>query len=278
VLKLLISAVLLVRESLRSADAEADGSRAAEEGGAEHRSLLLRPRAALAAVAAVLRPQLERRLLLNKAGLAVLYCFNNQLAFALFTWADAASITLVKSASSIVSALLLWAALGRPIGALQWLCISLQVLGLFIVQYDSCKGAPLLPPTVYVALVVGMLCSCSAGVWNEWVLKNLRATMYVTLPRRGTTMRALAADTTPFLYACSLQAPAELLSLPVRRVAEPGRLRCQPGLAGRAWAVAARCLLSRLSRVRGGHHSGPGAAGPGCDGRAARLSRARGRR
>lgn len=73
VLKLLISAGLLLRETLRAAP--------------EAPSALRHPRAALRCVVEGVRPQLERRLLWNKAGLAVLYAFNNQLAFALFRWA-----------------------------------------------------------------------------------------------------------------------------------------------------------------------------------------------
>lgn len=190
VLKLLLSLLLLTRQTL-AAEAQSAGTTDEAHGRRAGAAVLpLRAARSLRSLA----PLLTRRLLWNKAGLSVLYCFNNQLAFALFRWADAASITLIKSASSIVSALLLWALLSRPIAPLQWHAIALQVLGLFIVQYDSCKGAPLLSLSTYAALLLSMLCSCSAGVWNEYVLKNVAAPMHlqnVVLYSAGVLLNAL---------------------------------------------------------------------------------------
>jgi UDP-galactose transporter len=123
--------------------------------------------------------QVSRPLLGHCFGLALLYCFNNQLAFSLFRWADAATVTLIKSASSFVSAILLWLLLSRPIAPLQWHAILLQVLGLFIVQYDACKGTALLPLPVYFALLLALFISSFAGVWNEHVLKTVKVSMHV---------------------------------------------------------------------------------------------------
>ena len=176
-LKLCLSLLLLSRQTLASHALLPQPVDAEEVHGRRAGAAALPLRAALALRS--LGPLLTPRLLWNKAGLAVLYCFNNQLAFALFRWADAASITLIKSASSIVSALLLWTLLRRPIAPLQWHAIALQVLGLFIVQFDSCKGAPLLSLPTYLELLLSMLCSCSAGVWNEYVLKNVDAPMHL---------------------------------------------------------------------------------------------------
>jgi len=125
------------------------------------------------------RAQVDQRLLLHTAGLSALYCGNNQLAFALFRWADAATVTLIKSSSSIVSALLLWLLLDRPIATLQWHAIVLQVLGLFIVQYDDCKHAVLLSLPIYLALFCSLFISSLAGVWNEHVLKTFKVTVHV---------------------------------------------------------------------------------------------------
>ena len=132
-----------------------------------------------AALWAALRGLVSDQLLAHTGGLALLYCFNNQLAFSLFRWADAATVTLIKSASSIVSALLLWVLLSRPIAPLQWHAITLQVLGLFIVQYDSCKGSALLSIPVYLALFGSLFISSGAGVWNEHVLKTFGISMHV---------------------------------------------------------------------------------------------------
>ena len=167
VCKFWISAVLFRQEILQPVRIPLSNSRDEESGFSVPPSLL-----------EALQRQVDKRLLSHTGGLALLYCFNNQLAFALFRWADAASVTLVKSASSVVSAILLWLLLSRPITSLQWTAILLQVLGLWIVQYDSCKHAILLEPLVYVALFVSLGISSGAGVWNEHVLKTSRVSMH----------------------------------------------------------------------------------------------------
>ena len=161
VCKLCISVALFRRETRNSAD---ESAASISTGGG---------------VLLALQKQVDKRLLLHTGGLALLYGFNNQLAFALFRLADAASVTLIKSASSVVSAILLWMLLARPIAALQWIAIVLQVLGLWIVQYDACKHAVLLSLPVYLALFASLLISSGAGVWNEHVLKTFQVSMHV---------------------------------------------------------------------------------------------------
>jgi drug/metabolite transporter (DMT)-like permease len=180
VCKLCISAAFFARETLAARRAAAAGTPGdAEQPTHTHARDGLAHVPAHAAVLAAFKAQVNKRLLLHTGGLALLYCFNNQLAFALFLWADAASVTLIKSASSIVSAVLLWLLLARPIVALQWLAIVLQVLGLFIVQYDDCKHAALLKVPIYFALFVSLFISSAAGVWNEHVLKTFQVPLHV---------------------------------------------------------------------------------------------------
>ena len=125
-----------------------------------------------------LASQLSFRLVAHCSVLAALYCLNNQLAFVIFRWADAASITLIKSASSFVSALFLWLFLKRPVNRLQWVSICIQVLGLVVVQYDDCKKSTLLPTTTYAALLLSLCISSAAGVWNEHLLKTFSASLH----------------------------------------------------------------------------------------------------
>ena len=125
VFKLCISASLFYRDTLNDRVASAAALPAGEEEAGEGKLPPAGPRGVLQAF----RAQVDQRLLLHTAGLSALYCGNNQLAFALFRWADAATVTLIKSSSSIVSALLLWLLLDRPIATLQWHAIVLQVLG-----------------------------------------------------------------------------------------------------------------------------------------------------
>ena len=129
-------------------------------------------------IAAQLATQLTYPLVTQCGFLAALYCVNNQLAFAIFRWADAASITLVKSASSFVSALFLWLFLKRPVNHFQWISICVQVLGLVVVQYDDCKKTTLLPLTTYLALLASLCISSAAGVWNENLLKTFSASLH----------------------------------------------------------------------------------------------------
>ena len=129
-------------------------------------------------IAFQLTTQLSYPLVSQCGFLAALYCVNNQLAFALFRWADAASITLVKSASSFVSALFLWTFLKRPVNHFQWISICVQVLGLVVVQYDDCKKTTLLPFTTYLALLASLSISSAAGVWNEHLLKTFSASLH----------------------------------------------------------------------------------------------------
>ena len=165
VIKLLISSVFLGRVVLETqADVEL-----AQDG-----------RAALAArVLARFRQDVNPRLLFYLGGLAALYCFNNQLAFQVFRLADAATVTLVKSASTAVSAGLLWLLLSRSISKQQLIAIALQSLGLFVAQYDACKKATLLPLYVYLLLLLSLLITSVSGVINESLLKGERAHMHV---------------------------------------------------------------------------------------------------
>ena len=131
---------------------------------------------ALRAFAAQVR---EPRLLTHYAGLALLYLFINQTHFVIYAWADAASVALVKCTSTLVTALLLWGALARPISPLQWTAIGQQACGLFVVQYDACAGAPLLSLPVYAALFACVATSAVAGVWNENLLKSSATSLHV---------------------------------------------------------------------------------------------------
>jgi drug/metabolite transporter (DMT)-like permease len=165
VIKLLISAMLFTRVvHAERADVElAQGSHAELAG----------------LVWARFRQDFSPRLAVHLGGLAALYCFNNQLAFRVFRLADAATVTLVKSASTAVSAALLWLLLARPISHQQLIAIALQSLGLFVAQYDACKQATVLPPYVYLLLLLSLLITSFSGVANEKLLKDESVHMHV---------------------------------------------------------------------------------------------------
>ena len=105
--------------------------------------------------------------------LALMYFVNNQVTFALYLRADPASINMLKSGSSILTALVWCVCMGRLISIPHWAFIVLQVTGLFLTQYDSCKDGLLLTQPVYAAIAGSVLITAASGVWNENQLKTL---------------------------------------------------------------------------------------------------------
>jgi len=112
-------------------------------------------------------------------GLALLYVINNQLAFVLYLYVDMASISMFKSFSSILSAILLWLFCERTLVREQWASIILQVVGLIIVQYDSCRDAPFLAIKDYITLIVSTLITAICSVWNERLIKTYSVNMHI---------------------------------------------------------------------------------------------------
>jgi len=123
--------------------------------------------------------ELTPSFILSIFGLALLYCINNQLAFVLFLYVDPASITLFKSWATALSALILWQWFNRPIGKSQWAAISLQVVGLIIVQYDPCINSASSSLSSYLLLMLSVSITAICGVWNEQIVKNQNASLNV---------------------------------------------------------------------------------------------------
>jgi hypothetical protein len=118
------------------------------------------------------------------AVLATFYCVNNNLTFALFRIADGANIALIKSGSSVASAILLRFGLGRAISSTQWSAIWLQAFGLVVTQFGTtCSNTPLLRWYTYCLLLVSLLISSFCGVWNDQMLK--------VASRHGTSMHVV---------------------------------------------------------------------------------------
>jgi hypothetical protein len=112
-------------------------------------------------------------LLRNTALLAALYCVNNHIAFLVFRMADGANITLIKSGSSFVCALMLRFALGRAISRVQWSAIFLQIFGLVVAQFGAtCSNTPILPGYAYLLLFISLVISSVSSVWNDQLLKH----------------------------------------------------------------------------------------------------------
>lgn len=160
----------------------------------------------------------QPRLLLHMLALAIIYCYNNALMFWLFARADPGSITLIKSASTILTAVLMYVWRRFTLSALRWMLILLQLCGLVVAQFHPCTGRPHLPMHVYAVLCVSLFNSTVANVWNEHVIKNFQyaslATKNVHLYFFGALLngalflyhRVHTPGTPPFLYGYSMAA------------------------------------------------------------------------
>jgi drug/metabolite transporter (DMT)-like permease len=116
---------------------------------------------------------------LHLFSLAFLYLFNNQLNFYTNGEADPGTIYLFKSGSTLITALMLWFFLGRKNSDLQWGAIFMQVTGLFVVQYDPCKGQAVLPIYLYFLMALSTTISSTTAVRNDYMLKNFKMSMHV---------------------------------------------------------------------------------------------------
>mmetsp|Transcript_45942 Transcript_45942/g.74951 ORF Transcript_45942/g.74951 Transcript_45942/m.74951 type:complete len:356 (+) Transcript_45942:118-1185(+) len=128
---------------------------------------------------ATAKTQASSDLLKHSFGLAALYCLNNHFAFYLFLVADPASISLFKSGSTFISAILLFFFLKRPMTTAAWGVITIQVFSQIIVQYDPVKGVGILPLSAYVIVFVSVTITSVCSVWNENMIKTLGAGLNV---------------------------------------------------------------------------------------------------
>ena len=116
---------------------------------------------------------LERSFLLGSLVLALFYSINNNMLFTVFTQADPATINLMKSLSTIFTALM--TALvhkDRRLDSQKWLIIVLQVVGTVGMQYDPCERHPVYPLKTYMTLMLMVFISSTATVWNESIIKG----------------------------------------------------------------------------------------------------------
>jgi UDP-sugar transporter A1/2/3 len=123
--------------------------------------------------------EVKKMFIVYTFGLSLLYVINNQLAFVLYLYVDIASISMFKSFSSFISAILLWGFFERNISKEQWGSIILQVTGLCIVQYDSCQNKPFLAFKDYSILIVSTLITSICSVLNERLIKTYSVNIHI---------------------------------------------------------------------------------------------------
>ena len=123
--------------------------------------------------------EMSRSLFFYLAGLACLYCFNNQLTFILFRLADSASVSLFKSGSTAMTAVLLWSLFSRPIVGVQWASIALQTAGLMVVQYNPTTDTSTYPSSTYLLLLLSTAITAVSSVWNEQTVKRYECSLHL---------------------------------------------------------------------------------------------------
>ncbi|KAI8903158.1 nucleotide-sugar transporter-domain-containing protein [Gorgonomyces haynaldii] len=110
--------------------------------------------------------------------LSVMYLVNNHLAFFLYTISDPGTIHLIKSSSSVISALILWFFVGRITSKQQWIAIVIQMCGLVVTQYDDCKGQAQYGISVYLAIFANTVISATSGCLNDYISKSSSASLH----------------------------------------------------------------------------------------------------
>jgi len=126
----------------------------------------------VASAVASARSQLSRGAVLHIWLLSLLYTFNNQVSFYVYTLADPGTIFLFKSATTMLTAALQCFFVGKSFSKMQWQAMVLQASGMVIVQYDSCKSRTMYDPTAYGYMAITVLVTALTSTRNEYLVKN----------------------------------------------------------------------------------------------------------
>lgn len=108
----------------------------------------------------------------HELGLAVAYCVVNLVTYPIFMHASASVFFLLKAASPVVTAVMLRVLVNRNVSVVQWFAILAQCVGLLVTQYNPCGGGTVVSALGYGLIIVNVVVSCLAGVWNEHIIKN----------------------------------------------------------------------------------------------------------
>lgn len=152
-----------------------------------------------------LKKEISSATVYGMAQLALLYALINNTVFLLYRLSDPGTYALVKSGTTIVTALNLMISCGQPITRRQWMAIAFQVCGVMVTQYRPETGS-LYPFTTYFLLVAQTVVSAVSGVYNQRLLKAESGSLHVC------NMALYVAGTFVNLVvhlACRLTLPAE---------------------------------------------------------------------
>lgn len=119
----------------------------------------------------ILRKHATPSLLSRIFGLALLYAINNKLLFKLYTLSDPATLSVSKSFSSLVVALISFIALGKRYSFPKWVCLMLQVVGLSIIHLNVTESSGHSSSSITLMfLVLNASISGACSVWNSSLL------------------------------------------------------------------------------------------------------------
>ena len=111
------------------------------------------------------------KLALHYLCLSVMYCINNQLAFACHVFADPGTYSVFKSAAPYLVAIFL-RLLGDGMNRLQWIAIILLCISIMSTQYDDSGGKTRMSTGAYAMLAIHVTITATCSVWNQKVLKG----------------------------------------------------------------------------------------------------------
>jgi UDP-galactose transporter len=109
--------------------------------------------------------------------LALFYVLINNTVFLQYRLSDPGTIQLIKSGTTLITAVVSLTFLGTKVARGQWLAISLQVCGIVTTQYKP-SGATY-PFSTYMVLLFATTVSAVASVYNQKLCKGVDASMHV---------------------------------------------------------------------------------------------------
>jgi len=125
---------------------------------------------------AVSFPSLSRELLLTYFALAVMYCINNQLTFVILDWTNPGNLTLFKSTTPFLTALLQFIFYKSKISTLRWVSIIILCVGLVLTQWNDCNQSLHVSIRVIALLIVSCLITACSSVLNVEAISSFSST------------------------------------------------------------------------------------------------------
>lgn len=103
--------------------------------------------------------------------LALIYCLNNQLTFTILSLTNPGNLTLFKSTTPFLTALLQLVVFGTQFTKLRWTSVVILSSGLLLTQWDDCSSSLHINFEAYVALLTSVLLTSLSSVVNARTIK-----------------------------------------------------------------------------------------------------------